>query len=98
MAKYVALAQSLYPDINGGHIPMNMGEFGVAAGARSNCGTSGPSDRNYALWSKKVVAAAEKHDVSWTYWGFTKVGGFEAYDRDENKWYPGILDALGLTN
>lgn len=98
MAKYVAMAQSLYPDVNGGHIPMNMGEFGVAAGARSGCGNEGPSDKYYALWSKKAVAAAEKYGLSWTYWGFTKVGGFEAYDRENSKWYPGILDALGLTN
>ena len=32
--------------------------------------------------------------MSWTYWGFTKVGGFEAYDRYNNTWYTGILDAL----
>lgn len=94
MAKYVAMAQSLYPDVNGGHIPMNMGEFGVAAGARSGCGDEGPSDKFYALWSKKAVAAAEKYDMSWHYWGFTRVGGFEAYDRAENRWYPGILNAL----
>lgn len=98
MAKYVATAQSLYPDVNGGHIPMNMGEFGVAAGARSGCGSEGPSDKYYALWSKKAVETAEKYGLSWTYWGFTKVGGFEAYDRNENKWYPGILEAMGLAN
>lgn len=98
MAKYVATAQSLYPDVNGGYIPMNMGEFGVAAGSRSNCGSEGPSDRLYALWSKKAVETAEKYGLSWTYWGFTKVGGFEAYDRSENAWYPGILEALGLKN
>ncbi len=93
--KYVALAQSLYPDVNGGHIPMNMGEFGVAAGARSSCGEAkGPSDKYWALWSKKTIAAAEKYGMSWTYWGFTKVGGFEAYDRYNNTWYTGILDAL----
>ena len=73
---------------------MNMGEFGVAAGARSSCGTSGPSDKYWALWSKKAIAAAEKYDISWTYWGFTKVGGFEAYNRYENTWYSGILDAF----
>ncbi len=94
MAQYVALARSLYPDVNGGHIPMNMGEFGVAAGSRSSCGTNGPSDKYFALWSKKVVAAAEKYDLSWHYWGFTKVGGFEAYDRNNNRYYPGILEAL----
>ena len=44
--------------------------------------------------SKKAVAAAEKYDMSWHYWGFTRVGGFEAYDRAENRWYPGILNAL----
>lgn len=94
IASYVALAQKLYPDVNGGHIPMNMGEFGVAAGARSSCGTSGPSDKYWALWSKKAIAAAEKYDISWTYWGFTKVGGFEAYNRYENTWNSGILDAF----
>lgn len=93
--KYVALAQSLYPDVNGGHIPMNMGEFGVAAGARSQCGAdNGPSEKYWALWTKKTVAVAEKYDISWTYWAFTKVSGFEAYDRYNNVWYSGILDAL----
>ncbi len=94
MAQYVALAQKLYPDVNGGHVPMNMGEFGVAAGSRSSCGSEGPSDKYYALWSKKAVAAAEKYDLSWHYWGFTKVGGFEAYDKSTGSWYPGILEAL----
>lgn len=94
MAQYVALAQKLYPDVNGGHVPMNMGEFGVAAGSRSKCGSEGPSDKYYALWSKKVVAAAEKHDLSWHYWAFTKVSGFEAFDKNGGSWYPGILEAL----
>jgi aryl-phospho-beta-D-glucosidase BglC (GH1 family) len=94
IAKYVAKAQARFPDVNGGHIPMNMGEFGVAAGLRSSCGSEGPSDKYFALWTKKAVAAAEKYDMSWHYWGFTKVGGFEAYDRNENAWYPGILAAL----
>lgn len=93
-AKYVALAEQLYPDVNGGHIPLNMGEFGVAAGERSDCGSEGPTDAYFARWSKDVVAAVEKYDISWHYWGFTRVGGFEAYDRDTESWYPGILEAL----
>lgn len=75
---------------------MNMGEFGVAAGSRSDCGSEGPSDKYFSLWTKKAIAAAEKYGMSWHYWGFTKVGGFEAYDRNENAWYPGILEAMGL--
>lgn len=93
-AKYVAQAQQLYPDINGGHIPLNLGEFGVAAGGRSSCGNEGPTDAYYARWSKAVVAAVEKYDISWHYWGFTQVSGFEAFDRDYSEWYPGILEAL----
>ena len=92
--KYVALATQYYPDVNGGHIPMNMGEFGIAAGSRSSCGSDGPSDLRWALWNKKTVAAAEEAGFSWHYWGFTKVGGFEAYDRENAKWYPGAREAF----
>lgn len=94
IASYVSLARRLYPDVNGDHVPLNMGEFGVAAGSRSSCGTDGPSDKYWALWNKKTIAAAEKFDISWTFWGFTKVGGFEAYDRSNNSWYPGALEAF----
>lgn len=94
ITSYVSLATKLYPDINGGHVPLNMGEFGVAAGSRSSCGTDGPSDKYWALWNKKTIAAAEKFGISWTYWDFTRASGFESYDRQNGEWYPGALEAF----
>ena len=98
LKSYVALAQKLYPDVNGGSVPMNMGEFGISGGkgTQSSCNRTGnpTSDAKKALWAKKSVQAAESFDMSWHYWGFTKVGGFEAYDRNNNKWYPGFPEAF----
>lgn len=98
LKNYVLLAQKFYPDINGGTIPMNMGEFGVSGGkgSQSRCNRNGDltSDAKKALWAKKAVQAAENFDMSWHYWGFTKVGGFEAYDRNNNKWFPGFPEAF----
>lgn len=113
---YARLAKTNYPDINGGYIPMNMGEFGVAGGnTRHSCfdlrkdpsgivlkdstGTiirdlTGPSDQLKALWAKETVKAAETYGISFHYWGFTRVGGFEAYDRENNTWLPGFPEAL----
>lgn len=93
MASYVALAQRLYPDVNGGHVPMNMGEFGVA-GSTSSCGSNAPSDNWRRNWTKNIIKAAERYDVSWHYWAFSKVGGFEAYDITNEKWYPGFPEAF----
>lgn len=93
MKSYVSLAQRLYPDVNGGHIPMNMGEFGVA-GTTGRCKEKGPSDSKKALWAMQTVEAAERYEMSWHYWGFTLVGGFEAYNRAGNSWYPLFPEAL----
>ena len=75
-----------------------MGEFGISGGkgTQSSCNRTGnlTSDAKKALWAKKSVQAAESFDMSWHYWGFTKVGGFEAYDRNNNKWYPGFPEAF----
>jgi endoglucanase len=101
LPSYVKQATALYPDINGGHIPMNMGEFGISGGDSANdryCDADGvlPSARMKAQWAQKTVEAAEANDISWNYWGFTKVGGFEAYDRNEATWYEGFPAAFGL--
>lgn len=96
LESYVSLANSLYPDKNGGHVPMNMGEFGVAFGSRSKCGESGPTDAKGSLWATKAINAAEAKELSWHYWCFTSCGGFEAYDRKNKKWYPGFPKAFGL--
>lgn len=86
---------SLYfPDINGGSVPMNMGEFGVSGQHGSSCGGSGVSDDLRARWTDAVIAAAEKYGMSWQYWGFVGVGGFEAYDKNAGKWYPELLQVF----
>lgn len=107
LKNYVSLAQKLYPDVNGGHVPMNMGEFGISGGGnfantnfcldneRNMVGTL-PSAKMKAQWAKKAVEAAEAYDISWHYWGFTWVGGFEAYSRTTGTWYEGFPAAFGL--
>lgn len=90
---YVTLAQKLYPDVNGGHIPMNIGEFGIS-GQTGPCRQKGPSDAKKALWARLTVEAAARYDMSWHYWGFTLVGGFEAYNRAGDTWYPMFPDVL----
>ena len=97
MQKYVALAQSLYPDVNGGHVPMNLGEFGVS-GQTGSCSTNGPSNRSQLLWTKKTIRAAESYDMSWHYWGFARTGGFEAYDSKAGSWLPGFLEVFQNPN
>ncbi|MCQ2054314.1 MAG: glycoside hydrolase family 5 protein [Fibrobacter sp.] len=93
---YAALATKLYPDVNGGHIPMNMGEFGISGQSNWQCDKDGPSDKYKSMWTKLTIEAAETYDISWHYWGFVGVGGFEAYDKYENKWLPGFPTAFGL--
>lgn len=92
---FVNMATEYFPDINGGHIPLNMGEFGVSGVNTSGCADEElPSDAERAVWIQEIVRIAESHDISWHYWGFAGVGGFEAYDKDLNSWYPEILKAL----
>lgn len=99
---YLVIAKLLYPDVNGGHVPMNMGEFGISGGTEfandNTCvaGESLPSAKMKAQWTKETIMAAEKYDISWHYWGFTRVGGFEAYDRNNDSWYDGFPEAFGL--
>lgn len=104
MASYAALARRLYPDVNGvDHVPLNMGEFGVAGGNdmwtctwydKNGNPVQGdwPSDQNKARWAMQTAQAAISNGISFHYWGFDHVGGFEAYDG--SNWYPGFPDAL----
>lgn len=106
LKSYVALAKKLYPDVNGGFIPMNMGEFGVSGGPGANSSScyddqgnpkgEPPSAAKKALWAKNAILAAEAYGLSWTYWGFVGVGGFEAYDKGSGTWNEGFPDAFGL--
>lgn len=96
---YVFMAMDLYPDINGKPLPMNMGEFGISGGPGGPCerkGQPGPSNAKRALWAQKAIENAEAYGISWHYWGFVGVGGFEAYDKTNNAWYEGFPDAFGL--
>lgn len=91
--EYITLAQSLYPDVNGGYIPINVGEFGVA-GSTSSCGSSAPSETKRILWTKKVITAAEKYDMSWHYWDFANASGFEIFDTDTETWFSGFIENM----
>ncbi len=99
---YTNLAKKLYPDVVAGlYIPMNMGEFGVSGGPSANkssckAGTTPPSEAAKARWAKAVITVAEQNDISWHYWGFVGVGGFEAYDKNADAWYEGFPAAFGL--
>jgi endoglucanase len=92
---YVVTAKQYYPDKNGGFIPMNMGEFGIS-GQTGPCREKGPSDKYKAIWARDVIKIAESYEISWHYWGFVGVGGFEAYDKYNGTWYPGFPEAFGL--
>ena len=95
MKKYVNDAQTLYPDINGvDHVPMNMGEFGVAGGTPFGCNGTPPTDAGKAEWVKLTAEAAVANGISFHYWGFGKTGGFDAYQVDAEQWYPGFPESL----
>ena len=102
---YKNLAYRQYPDINGtDQVPLNMGEFGVAGGSfMGDCvyyDDKGqqiglwPSDQKKAEWAQKTVQAAIETGTSFHYWGFTHTGGFEAYNKYAETWYPGFPQAL----
>ena len=95
-ASYVSLAQKYYPDINGiDHIPMNMGEFGVAGGDAGFCPwQEGPSSSGKEYWTKKAAKVAVDNGISFHYWGFGQTGGFDAYNTGTEQWYEGFPGAL----
>lgn len=92
---YAKLGMQLYPDVSGkDFIPMNVGEFGISGSTNWECGADAPSDAAKAKWASETIKAAQKYNMSFHYWGFTYVGGFEAYDRKGKAWYPGFPQAL----
>ena len=91
---YTDSIAAYFPDVNGGYIPVNMGEFGVSGQHGSSCGGDGVSDDLRAKWTDAAIAAAEKYGMSWHYWGFVGVGGFEAYDKGAGQWYPELLQVF----
>lgn len=83
---YTDSALTHYPDINGGFIPLNMGEFGIS-GQSGSCGGNAPSDNERAQWTDAAIKEAENYGMSWHYWGLAGVGGFEAYDKNAGRWF-----------
>ena len=96
MASYDSDARTLYPDVDGiNHVPMNMGEFGVAGGAGSACPSdSTPSEAGKAEWARRTVKAAMTYGISFHYWSFGPTTGFEAFNIYKETWYPGFPEAL----
>ena len=94
--KYVSDARNLYPDVNGSdHVPMNMGEFGVAGGVGTACPSdSSVSEAAKAEWAKKTAKAAWDKGISFHYWSFGPTTGFEAFNIYRETWYPGFPEAL----
>ena len=95
-AGFVKDAKKLYPDIDGvNHIPMNMGEFGIAGGAGSACPSdSTPSEAGKAEWAQKTAQVAWSYGISFHYWSFGPTTGFEAFNIYKETWYPGFPQAL----
>ena len=73
-----------FPGMDGGTIPINIGEFGVRNVAEI-------SER--ALYTATIREEAEKYNMSWHYWAFTGVS-FDAWNRNTQEWTPEILEAL----
>ena len=98
LSSYATLAKKYYPDINGtDHVPLNMGEFGVAGGDVSPCNWedgNGPSSEGKAEWANAAAKAAISRGMSFHYWGFSYTGGFDAYDPGSEKWHTGFPQAL----
>ena len=82
-----SMADARFPATNPEGIPITIGEFGVSTCNNVN---------SKALWTKNVVAAAEAQSMSWQYWAFTSVGGFELYHKREGVWEVPAVAALGV--
>jgi aryl-phospho-beta-D-glucosidase BglC (GH1 family) len=94
---FVDTAKKYFPSLNGGHIPLNTGEFGVSNNnSETHCdkGLVLPSDEEKAKWVQAVVEASEAAGMSWHYWGFKGAGGFEVYNKATGEWYQPVLKAL----
>lgn len=84
-AEDIAMA---FPDANGGSVPMNVGEFGVA----NKGGCSAVSDANREAWTEAVIQQAEKYGMSWHYWCYKNCGGFEA--STGSSWHGNMLNVF----
>ncbi len=63
--------------------PIYLGEFGAYGKAEME---------SRVQWTRFVRKTAERYDMAWAYWEFG--AGFGLYDRKENRWRKGLLEAL----
>lgn len=63
--------------------PIHLGEFGAYSAA---------PQESREIWTDYMRRSAEKRGFSWAYWEFG--AGFGIYDRDNNEWRAGLLEAL----
>lgn len=63
--------------------PIHVGEFGAYSAA--------PTESR-ERWTTYIRAASEERNFSWAYWEFG--AGFGVYDRDNEAWREGLLEAL----
>lgn len=73
-----------WPGVDGGTVPVNIGEFGAAMDANLV---------ERALYAQTIREVCERRGISWHFWGFTHVN-FDAYNRSTNAWIPEIIQAL----
>jgi len=73
-----------FPDINGGSVPLNMGEFGSSVYS---------SDESRAAYNNALRASMEKYSMSWHYWCLTGCS-FDAYNKSSGTWNEAVLKSL----
>ena len=64
--------------------PLYLGEFGAYQAADM---------ASRARWTDYVTRTAERHGMSWAYWGFWRCG-FDAFDAEKEDWTAPLLKAL----
>lgn len=80
-------ANARFPASNPEGIPITIGEFGV-----STCNNVASKTK----WVQFVRENAEKNNMSWQYWAYTSVGGFEIYRKNSRTWELDVVKALGV--
>lgn len=74
-----------YIGIDGGTIPVNIGEFG---------GSNRAAIADRAAWINLARSEFEKYGFSWHYWAFPNGGAFDCYYYSTKTWIPEILKSL----
>ena len=73
-----------FPDINGGSVPLNIGEFGSS--------TYSPEESR-AAYNNALRESMEKYNMSWHYWCLTGCN-FDIYNKSSGTWNNVLLKSL----